>query len=159
MIWHRCLATRKTTAERAFAQGIQFFHRLIGRETVPLDDLRPGLDMRAVTLTGEPVTFLVTDMMLSSSLSRPDTAREVEVQGLAIAEVLQTHRPTVLVLDVAGAETTLLPGASLDGVRALLVETHANVTGHAAVDEMIAALERQGFRVARRAHRNLVFER
>lgn len=103
--------------------------------------LRPGLDMRVVTLRGEPVTFFVTDMMLSSSLSRRDTAREVEVQGVAIAEMLQTHRPTVPVLDVEGAETTLLPGASLGGVRVLLVETHANITGQAAVDERIAAPE------------------
>lgn len=121
--------------------------------------LRPGLDMRVVTLTGAPVTFFVTDMMLSSSLSRRDNARGVEVQGVAMAEVLQMHRPTVLVLDVEGAETTLLPGASLEGVRALLVETHANVTGQAAVDAMIAALEDQGFRIARRAHRNIVFAR
>lgn len=123
------------------------------------NDLHPGLDMRGVTSDGGPVTFFVTDVMLSSSLSRRDTAREVEVEGVAIADVLRERCPTVLVLDVEGAETTLLPGAPLDGVRALLVETHANVTGQSAIDEMIAALAAQGFRIARRAHRNLVFER
>lgn len=121
--------------------------------------LRPELRMRAVTRDGATVRFFVTDLLLSSSIHDRGAAREIEVESEAIGDVLAEHRPSVLVLDVEGAETDLLPSADLSGLRAIVVETHASVTGEPAVGAMIAAVERAGFAITRRAHRNLLLER
>ena len=124
-----------------------------------LNGLAPALRLAAVTVDGAPASFFVADTLLSSSLHDRGAGRAVTVEGVALAAVLVELRPTVLVLDVEGAETALLAHAALDGVRAVLVETHAAVTGAEAVEAMVAAVEAQGFAVARRAHRNLLFER
>lgn len=129
------------------------------RENYRLNSLEPELCMQAVTVDGTPVTFHITASMLSSSIHDRGETEEVTVESTAINDAIKTHAPSVLVVDVEGAETDLLPAADLDGVRAILVETHAKVTGQDAVDEMVTALLQKGFSVKEDLHRNLLLER
>lgn len=129
------------------------------RGNYDLNDLHPTLVMNAVTPQGGNVSFFVTDNLLSSSLHDRGAKRQVTVAGIAIADVLSTYDPTVLVLDVEGAEADLLPDADLSRVRALLIELHPNVVGEPAIAALEAALLGKGFQVRDRQHRNILVER
>ena len=69
----------------------------------------------------------------------------VEVPVVALREVLQTHAPTLLVVDIEGGEADLLDGAALDGVRKVYMELHPKVMGQAGVKLVFDRLSAQGF--------------
>ena len=150
---------------RLAARGAVFsFEANPGLEAVIRDNyarnaVAPMLDMRAVTPDGGPVTFHVTPSLLSSSIQNRDGGRSVTVESVAFGAVLREHRPDVIVMDVEGAEIDLLGGSDLPGVRLVVVETHANVTGRDAVDRMEAHMRASGFERAAGAHRNVVWRR
>lgn len=129
------------------------------RGNYDLNNLHPNLIMKAVTLDGGPVSFFVTQSLLSSSLHDRGEKTKVEVASAAIAEVLSTHSPTILVLDVEGAEVDLLPDTKLDGVRALLIELHPNVVGQPAIEALQESLRAKGFVTVANQHRNILVAR
>lgn len=126
------------------------------RANYRLNGLVPNLRMRAVTVDGGPVAFYRDDHILSSSISeRAGLGQEIVVESDPLDDVIRDCRPTILIMDVEGAETALLASARLDGVRHIVVETHPHVTGEAPVQDMLASLSEQGFSVVRRDRRNL----
>ena len=129
------------------------------RANYDLNNLHPNLEMKAVTLDGGPVRFFVTSNLLSSSLHERGNHEEVEVDSIAIQDVIARYDPTVLVLDVEGAEADFLPPANLENVRAMLIETHANVVGKEAIQAMETSLVDKGFNLRERQHRNILVER
>jgi FkbM family methyltransferase len=129
------------------------------RANYELNGMAPTLVMKAATVDGAPVVFNVMPSLLSSSIYDRGAAQPVEVESVAINDAIAQYRPTVLVVDVEGAEVDLLPAANLDGVRAVLVETHAKVTGQDPVDRMIADLVEAGFTPAIKLHRNFLMLR
>jgi FkbM family methyltransferase len=70
----------------------------------------------------------------------------VAVPALPFAELVAASRPSVVAMDVEGAEVELLAQALPDGVRAVVVEMHPRATGPAAVASAEAILAAQGFR-------------
>ncbi len=129
------------------------------RGNYDLNNLHPNLIMNAVTLDGGKVSFYVTKSLLSSSLHERGEKTEVEVASVAIGEVLRIHNPTILVLDIEGAEADLLPNTNLDGVRALLIELHPNVVGEPAIEALQESLRAKGFSMLAKQHRNILVAR
>ena len=125
-----------------------------------LNAFAPKVRMRAVTLEGGPLRFFRSDNIVSSSsTARAGAFEEIEVQSDAIDKVIEEWRPTVVIMDVEGAEIELLSNARLDGVRHIVVETHDHITGPDAIDRMIAALAAKRFRTAKTAHKTVCFSR
>ncbi|MBF9033457.1 FkbM family methyltransferase [Rhodobacterales bacterium HKCCE2091] len=130
------------------------------RANYALNPVTPELRMKAVTADGAPATFHVADNVVSSSLlARDEATREVTVKSDALPAVLAELEPDVLVMDIEGAETTLLPAADLSALRAIVVELHPHIVGQEAVDGLLATLAEQGFEVAARARTNVLMER
>lgn len=129
------------------------------RGNYALNKLEPELVMKAVTPRGGSVKFFVTPNLLSSSLHSRDQHQEVEVESEAIGNVLSAKNPSVLVLDVEGAEVELLPPANLSGVRALLIEMHPNIAGKEEIQNLESKLEDIGFSTLAKLHRNVLMER
>lgn len=129
------------------------------RKNFELNGIFPTLIMKAATTDGAPVTFNVTPSLLSSSVYDRGETRPINVQSVAINDAIRDHMPTVLVMDVEGAEVDLLPIADLSQIRAVLVETHAKVTGQGPVERMVASLVDQGFEVSMKLHRNYLMLR
>lgn len=129
------------------------------RKNYALNQLFPNLIMKAVTVGGTPVTFNVAPSMLSSSIYSQVGGHSLTVESVAINAALHEIRPTILVVDAEGAEVDLLPAADLSGVRAILVECHAKVTGEDKVQAMMAHILNAGFRVDFEMHRNVLFVR
>lgn len=69
----------------------------------------------------------------------------VELPALAFRDLLAEVRPTVLVLDVEGAECGLFEGVDLAGVRAISLELHRRLTGLAGIRDLFMTLGAQGF--------------
>ncbi len=130
------------------------------RANYALNPVVPELRMKAVSADGGPVSFHVAENVVSSSmLSRPEATREVTVESDALDQVISDLRPDVLVMDVEGAETTLLPGADLSPMRAIILELHPQVVGAAESEAVMSHLRDQGFSLRTKARANVLMER
>lgn len=126
------------------------------RENFALNGLEPNLRMRAVTADGSAVAFFRNDNVVSSSVfDRGLEAERITVAGDRIDAALSDSGAEVLVMDVEGAETALLPAADLSGLRDLVVELHPHVVGEDRTRAMIAEACARGFREAARVHHNI----
>jgi hypothetical protein len=59
--------------------------------------------------------------------------------------VVEKIRPTLLIVDVEGAENELLVGGSLPGVSKVVIELHERIIGREAVGQVRGALMAAGF--------------
>lgn len=107
-------------------------------------------------LAGEPGTadFTIADQFWASSANGGD-GRTVEVPRLDVRALEREVRPTYVVIDIEGGEVDLIPLLTLDTVDKLCIEIHGDVVGEAAIEALIADLERRGFVVdPRLSHQN-----
>ncbi len=130
------------------------------RANYALNALQPDLRMKAVTVDGTQISFFANDNILSSSLiDRNLSATEITVETDAMADVMAEVQPDVIVMDVEGAETELLPAADLSGVRALIIEVHPHIIGAEAIERMDFALADQGFLPTQTRHKTVLYAR
>ena len=120
------------------------------RGNLALNGLTAELRNRAIGVADGSLSFTIGDNFLSSSAhAREGTATEVGCD--ALAGVIEAFDPTVIVMDIEGAEIDVLsdalPSDALDGVRALVVELHPHVVGEAAIRDMLGGLAVRGFHV------------
>jgi FkbM family methyltransferase len=121
-----------------------------------LNNLYPGVREKAITAEGGSITFFRTENIISSSLIECGLSEAITVCSDRINDAIAEFRPTVLVMDVEGAEVDLLPAADLSTLRALVIETHAKITGVASVADLKVQLVDRGFRIAEVANNNLL---
>ncbi|MEX0340365.1 MAG: FkbM family methyltransferase [Arenibacterium sp.] len=95
-----------------------------------------------------PVDFFVRKQILSSSLSReqgPETiTRVAKIEVEDINYVLERIKPTVLICDIEGAESTLLPAANFKTLRGAVIETHPQWIGASGVRAVFDAMHKAG---------------
>ena len=96
----------------------------------------------------EQLPFHLRNSFLGSSLIDSDTREttEVGVPTTSYSEVRRTFRPDVLLIDIEGGELEFLRHASLDGLRAVVIEFHPEAYGREGMRECKRILERAGFR-------------
>ena len=127
------------------------------RSNYALNGLTPNLHMRAITVDGNPITFFRNDNVVSSStLERGGDVEKVKVESDRLDNVLATHRPDVVIMDVEGAEISLLSGSTLAGVKHIIVEIHPHITGEEQVAAMMAALKDKGFEPHVHEHKTIM---
>ncbi|WP_300513325.1 FkbM family methyltransferase [Aliiroseovarius sp.] len=125
-----------------------------------LEVLRKNLDSngaRDVTLhhgavvpdshDGSVVRFHMREAFWASSVAGEGATPEqvVEVPALRLSGLLAEVQPTVVVMDVEGAEPELCEGDWPDCVRLLIMEIHTRLYSPARVKAMFDALSRSGF--------------
>jgi FkbM family methyltransferase len=117
------------------------------RETYALNGVEPTLEMGAIRATAGRVTLYRTKHVFSSSLvKRSAEAIPIEVPGKALSYVVEKFRPTLLIVDVEGAEDELFDRAQLPGVTKIMLELHERVIGEAKARRVRGALTALGFR-------------
>jgi FkbM family methyltransferase len=117
------------------------------RETYALNGVEPTLEMCAIRATAGRVTLYRTKHVFSSSIvKRSADAVPIEVPGKALSYVVEKFRPTLLIVDVEGAEDELFDRAQLPGVTKIMLELHERVIGEAKARRVRAALVALGFR-------------
>ena len=129
------------------------------RDNFALNGLVPNLRNRAITGRGGPVTFFVSGNIVSSSLYRREGGVPATVESDSLESVLEEIHPTVLVMDIEGAEVEVLGSSRLPGIRAVMLELHPHVTGEAAVARLRGHLGELGFREAGAIHKSALFLR
>jgi FkbM family methyltransferase len=117
------------------------------RETYALNGVEPTLEMCAIRATAGRVTLYRTKHVVSSSLGkRSAEAIPIEVPGKALSYVVEKFRPTLLIVDVEGAEDELFDRAQLPGVTKIMLELHERVIGETKARRVRDALTALGFR-------------
>lgn len=117
------------------------------RDTYALNAVEPTLEMCAVRATSGRVTLFRGKHLLSSSIIPRDPGWEqIEVPGKALSYLVERVRPTLLVVDVEGAEGELFDRAQLPGVSKILLELHERALGDDKEAQLRSTLAALGFR-------------
>ena len=130
------------------------------RENYALNGVEPDLRMAVLGEREGSVTFYVAERFSHSAMT------DNSGQGTAITVPMEPYedarrdfKPTVLVVDIQGAEIEFFRYASLEGVRMVLVEFHPPVTGILPILGVRRSLRRQGFIESARSGSSSVFVR
>lgn len=121
------------------------------REAYRMNDVAPTLVMSAVGIANGIATLSIGDEFWTATTvdSLPDAA-QVRVLEHDIVDVILEHQPTVVVMDIEGAERDVLP-AMLDvhpnPVRAVVIEVHPDVLPDETVARLAEALTSAGFSI------------
>lgn len=130
------------------------------RRNYSLNAEAPTLHMRAVTLDGTPVTFYRNDNIVSSSLLERDLEAEpIVVESVRFQDVIAENKPDVLIMDVEGAEVSLLGESDLGGIQHIIAELHPHIVGEDVIDRLIGTIGAKGFTVAEQIKETLYFRR
>lgn len=86
------------------------------------------------------------DFWASSLDATTPFEREVEVVALVLSDILASHKPDVLVMDIEGGEFALMEVADLGAIRAMVIETHPGTYGAGGLGALEANIARLGFR-------------
>ncbi len=95
----------------------------------------------------ETIPFHIRNSYLGSSLIDTDkrATTKVEVPTASFEQVHRDFHPDVILMDIEGGELDFLRHASLEGVRAIVIEFHPEAYGKEGMRECKAVLERAGF--------------
>jgi FkbM family methyltransferase len=119
------------------------------RETFARNGVAPALVHGVVSdRAGSAELFVTPEFTGSSTHARPG-ATPIAVPRLAVNGLLRERRPTLLVVDVEGGESELLPAIDWTGIRKLVLELHPDVIGAARCRELVTGLESHGLREVR----------
>jgi FkbM family methyltransferase len=92
--------------------------------------------------------FYVSDDFLSSSvIDRGSGAVSQAVKFVALRDLIRTYSPTLLIVDVEGAEQDLFDEPLPHHVRALCIEIHPHIIGDAAASTVVRNIMNQGFEI------------
>lgn len=117
-----------------------------------LNQLTPRAEARNEIVIADPkrpehVDFHIHGSYLGSSLYRvgPAGRQPIKVPTVSWSAVKAAFRPTILLMDIEGAELDFLAHADLSGLRAVILEFHPNHYGQDGVVRCRRRLRRQGF--------------
>lgn len=96
----------------------------------------------------------------SSILTRSTTEKVGIVPAMTLPTILARlpFRPTTLIMDIEGGEVEI-PGHHFDHFEKIMIELHPKLTGKEPADNLLAALEQQGFRILRAAGHSYALRR
>ncbi len=130
------------------------------RHNYSLNRIAPTLNMRAVTSDGQPITFYRDDNIVSSSLLNRDTdAVPIVVESVRFRDIVANKKPDVLIMDVEGAEVSLLSETNLEGIHHIIAELHPHIVGKDVIDQLIKTVEGMGFYVEEQIKMTVHFQR
>lgn len=130
------------------------------RSNYALNGWQPSLVMKPVTADGRDVVFHNNENLVTSSTferNLPGVAERVE--SVAIEDVIASHRPNVIIMDVEGAEAELLQETDLKGIELIIVEMHPHIVGEDKIQKVFDALLVLGFKISKQEHKTYVLSR
>lgn len=120
------------------------------RETYRLNDVHPQLELAMLTdRDGEQEFYVNRAFWASSTTADAGAKRVVRVKTRSLNEQIRRINPSVLIMDIEGAEYDLLQFIDLHNVTRFVGEFHERKLGREKVDWMIRKLYAAGFRINR----------
>lgn len=142
-------AARIVGAENVLAYEAQADLAPVIEANFALNGWRAQVRPRAMAREAGAVRFFEAERSVTSSYVDGAASGEAgetrEIPADAIDDVLAEFRPTVLILDVEGAEVDILAETALPGVRAIVMERHGQIVGAERDAAMMARLASLGF--------------
>ncbi len=89
--------------------------------------------------------FLHDNFCRSSVFSDTPGGREITVPARRFADLVKTHNPTALLMDVEGAEADILSGADLSSISKICLELHPGIIGNGKTSTLLRQLLNQAF--------------
>lgn len=124
-----------------------------------LNGLTANLRSKVLATAPGEVEFFFDDGVLSSSLIDRQHGGATQVQADAISEVVESYAPTVLVMDVEGAEIDLLRSCNLGQIHKIIIELHPHIVGADKIEALCNFLVDNGFKVRNRYGKSYWFNR
>ena len=143
------LCCRKIGSERVHTLEANPALERVLKKNFALNQVTPHLQIKLVALEAGEEDFYVDDKVVTSSRfvsSEKSGRNRYKVQSIPLQELLDTIRPTFLIMDIEGAEVDLAD-ASLDlsTLNKLCIEMHPHIVGDRAITRLVARLVEQGF--------------
>jgi FkbM family methyltransferase len=139
-------AAKLAGAERVLAFEPNPSAAKIARENFALNSLPIELVTAAVGVADGTLDLRISpDSWLGASGRRQFEGRTVKTPMRSISSVVDSFKPSVLVIDTEGMEEELLAACPLGGVRALVVEVHPDVIGSDGLQRVGEHLRISGF--------------
>ena len=119
----------------------------IAERTFQLNRVKPDLRHAAVgPSNGSVELFVRQEFWSSSTLAGADlTAPPLDVPAVRLNHLLEEIRPSLLICDVEGAESSLFDDADLSSIQKMVVEVHPKLIGWNGVRRMVRTLFDSGF--------------
>lgn len=143
-------ANRRPRRLRAYEANPELIPAI--RALYAANGLENRIELRNRVLVSAPdrpatVPFFLRNSYLGSSLADPGarTRKRVDVETEGFADACAELRPTVLVMDIEGAEFDLLAHADLSALRAVVLEFHPKVYGVEGMRRCKSLLRAAGF--------------
>jgi len=119
--------------------------------TYTLNGVQPTLTNATLGAGDGTDEFFVEDNLTESSLfRRSDSAKVVSVPRLDINREIERIKPTILVIDIEGAEAELVPIIHWQQVEKVLIDLHPLIIGEERVSAVVAEIVAAGFAEDRR---------
>lgn len=100
------------------------------------------------SINGSTATFhLHRDFWASSLVDKPGMVESIEVPTVALSELIERHKPSVLIMDVEGAEYDMLLPTDLSSIDRLCLEVHSRYIGIDKISEIVQTLLASGFKL------------
>ena len=120
------------------------------RRTFRINAVAPTLEMCMLGERPGETEFHVHEAFWgSTAVERAGAARSVRVPVRSLNAAIARIRPSLLVMDIEGAEAELLRFIDLAGVDRIVGEFHERMLGREAADAMIGSLYARGFSIVR----------
>jgi FkbM family methyltransferase len=127
-------------------------------KTFTLNHVAPALVIGAIGPKHGQIGLHVRENFWASSSHHrrlPGSLRTIGVLMHALHDEILDNRPTYLVLDIEGAEHTLVGSSELPGVRKVMIELHPELIGDDGVHAVLGWLSDLGFRKDREISKEL----
>jgi FkbM family methyltransferase len=100
-----------------------------------------------VSSSGAPAkaTLWVQSNYWWSSIEAMPDGHRIDVEAVSLGDLLERFSPTVVAIDIEGAETRLFPAAVPECVRSIFIEIHSPSIGSAETARVVTSLHASGF--------------
>jgi FkbM family methyltransferase len=112
-----------------------------------LNGMRANLRSRVLATESGDVQFFFDEEILSSSLFDRRHGGATTIKADSISEVLKSYAPSVLVMDVEGAEIELLRCCDLSSVDKIVIEMHPHIVGAKKIKSLCEFLNKEGYSI------------
>ncbi|TDR36531.1 FkbM family methyltransferase [Aquamicrobium defluvii] len=115
------------------------------RKNFALNNVDPALHMVAVTKDGRDIELHLQKRVFSSSVFPRDSKGAISVKSVAISDIINAFGPTIISMDVEGAEAEIVDATDFPGVRAAMLEVHPHVIGELKAKAVLDRFASLGF--------------
>lgn len=155
------LAARCSGNPVTIVEPNELLHRII-RRNFKLNGQQCEMIAAAIvadSYVGDSLTLKVQDEYWWSSVRDDAEGEPVQTAVVRVSDMLGSLCPSVLIIDVEGAEVGLLPDRLPDCLRLILIELHTPEIGEEATVGVVNSIMRQGFGLRSIRSQTWAFER